>query len=149
MNEQEIENEIRAKGLEAPRVKPEDIEANIAYETYFSAYGGAILSFWANAPLIDDELSDEAAESMLEKYAKDEPKEDGPLGTVTICAMVLRNGIKIIGVNEGPVSPENFDPEMGRRLARQKAIDQIWPMMGYELRCRLARAAAALEGGEA
>ena len=34
MNDQAIENEIKAKGLTAPRVTPADIEANIAAEIY-------------------------------------------------------------------------------------------------------------------
>ena len=37
MNDQQIEQEIQAKGLTAPRVTPEDIEANIASEHYFTA----------------------------------------------------------------------------------------------------------------
>ncbi len=35
-----IEREIQAKGLTAPRITPEDIEANIASEHYFTAYEG-------------------------------------------------------------------------------------------------------------
>ena len=37
MNDQQIEQEIQAKGLTAPRVTPADIEANIASEHYFTA----------------------------------------------------------------------------------------------------------------
>ena len=37
MNDQQIEQEIQAKGLTAPRVTPADIEASIAMEFYFSA----------------------------------------------------------------------------------------------------------------
>jgi hypothetical protein len=40
----------------------------------------------------------------------------------------------------GVASPENFNAEIGRKVARQKAIDQIWPLMGYELRTKLAKA---------
>lgn len=42
MNDQEIEQEIQAKGLTAPRVTPDDIEANIASEHYFTAAEGDI-----------------------------------------------------------------------------------------------------------
>ena len=38
----------------------------------------------------------------------------------------------------GPVSPGNFDSDLGRKLARSNATDQIWPMLGYELRTQLA-----------
>ena len=37
MNDQQIEQEIQAKGLTAPRVTPADIEAHIASEHYFTA----------------------------------------------------------------------------------------------------------------
>ena len=40
MNDQQIEQEIQAKGLTAPRVTPADIEANIASEHYFTAAQG-------------------------------------------------------------------------------------------------------------
>lgn len=36
MNNNQIEQEIQANGLTAPRVTPEDIEANIRSEHYFS-----------------------------------------------------------------------------------------------------------------
>ena len=37
-----IEQEIKAKGLTAPRVTPADIEANIASEHYFTAREGVL-----------------------------------------------------------------------------------------------------------
>ena len=40
MNDQQIEQEIQAKGLTAPRVTPADIEANIVGEHYFTAADG-------------------------------------------------------------------------------------------------------------
>lgn len=36
-----IEQELKAKGLTAPRVTPEDIEANILAEYHFTAFQGA------------------------------------------------------------------------------------------------------------
>ena len=35
-------------------------------------------------------------------------------------------------------SPENFDAEIGRKIARKNAIEKIWPLVGYELRTKLA-----------
>ena len=32
----------------------------------------------------------------------------------------------------------NFDAEVGRKIARQNAVSRIWPLMGYELRTKLA-----------
>lgn len=45
MNDNAIEQEIQAKGLTAPRVTPDDIEANIASEHFFTAEQGAFAAF--------------------------------------------------------------------------------------------------------
>lgn len=37
MNDQQIEQEIQANGLTAPRITPADIEANISSEWYINA----------------------------------------------------------------------------------------------------------------
>ena len=43
----------------------------------------------------------------------------------------------VLGINYGPVSPENFNAEQGRQEARANAIEQVWPLLGYELRTKL------------
>jgi hypothetical protein len=35
-------------------------------------------------------------------------------------------------------SPENFDAEIGRKIARQNAINKVWTLMGYHLKQKLA-----------
>jgi hypothetical protein len=111
-----IELEIQAKGLTAPRVTPADIEAAIASEHYFTAaqgVSGAALA--ATAPVAI-------------------PRE---LELLTFCVLVMRNGFTVVG-KSACASPENFDAELGRKIARQDAINQCWPLLGYELRSRLA-----------
>lgn len=44
MNDQQLESELKAKGLTAPRVTPADIEANIASEHFFTAADGVMES---------------------------------------------------------------------------------------------------------
>ena len=44
------------------------------------------------------------------------------------------------GLTAPRISPENFDAELGRKIARQNAVAKIWPLMGYELRSKLAAA---------
>lgn len=117
---QTIEQEIQAKGLTGPRVTPADIEANIASEHYFTADEGVY------------------GHEVLNGESVSTPEPNGPLGHVTICVLITKNGTKLVGANEGPVSPGNFDAAMGKCMARQKAIDQLWPMLGYELRTKLA-----------
>jgi len=127
-----IEREILAKGLTAPRVTPADIEANVVECHYFTAWQGAQRAFWDEAP----KHCDDAA---LEEYAIGEPHQTGPLGLLTFCVLVLRNGFTVTG-ESACASPENFDAEIGRKIARQNAVNKIWPLMGYELKCRLSEA---------
>lgn len=121
--DQQLENEIVAKGLTAPRVTPDDIEANISSEHYFTAMDGVAGS--AGSPGI---VAGTPASS--------------PLDLLTFCVLVLRNGFTVNG-ESACASPENFDAEMGRKIARENAVNKIWPLMGYELRTKLAQGGAA------
>lgn len=115
MNDESIEQEIQAKGLTTPRICPEDIEANIVSEHYFTAYGGA----------------------KYGRITRDEPKNSDVLKLLTFCVLVLKNGFTVTG-ESACASPENFDPEIGRKIARQNAVQKIWLLMDYELRSKLA-----------
>lgn len=59
------------------------------------------------------------------------------LDRLTFCVLVLRNGFTVTG-ESACASPENFDPEIGRRVARANAVQKMWPLMGYALKDRLA-----------
>lgn len=109
MNDNEIEQEIQDKGLTAPRVTPADIEANIVGEYYFTA-----------------------AEATGCRGT-----EPSPLDLLTFCVLVLRNGFTVTG-ESACASPENFDAELGRKIARHNAVGKVWPLMGYALKERLA-----------
>lgn len=117
----EIENEIQAKGLTAPRVTPGDIEANIASEHYFTAAQG----------VYGREMD------LLESVS--DPSTHGPLNLLTFCVLVLQNGFTGVG-KSACANPENFDAELGRKIARQDAVNDIWMLMGYELRSKIAAA---------
>ena len=60
-----------------------------------------------------------------------------PGTTLTICAMTLKNGFIVTG-ESAAASPENFDEEIGRSIARSNARDKIWQLEGYLLRERLS-----------
>lgn len=105
-----IEQEIQAKGLTAPRITPADIEDRIASEWYFNA---------AEAVPEDD-------------YHAPVPAKH-PLRQLTICVLVLRNGFTVTG-ESACVSPDNFDREIGQKIARENAVRKIWPLEGYLLR---------------
>lgn len=121
MNDSNIETEIQAKGLTAPRVTPADVEAEIASEHYFTGFDGA---------------------QHRGEHAKWDPKWEVPksiqaLSLITFCVLVLRNGFTVTG-ESACASPENFDAELGRKIARQKAVDKLWPLLGFRLRDKLA-----------
>lgn len=55
---------------------------------------------------------------------------------LTVCCLTLRNGFTVIG-ESACASPANFDAELGRKIARNKARDKIWELEGYLLKERL------------
>ena len=124
MTDKSIEQEIQAKGKTAPRVTPDDIEANIASEHYFTARDGRFGAITMNTY---------AGREKPEMFDSDL----SPLDLLTFCVLVLRNGFTVAG-ESACASPENFDTEIGRKIARQNAVQKIWPLMGYEFRSKLA-----------
>lgn len=121
--DQQIEAEIQAKGKTAPRITPVDIEASIDSEHYFTAEEGCAgrLALW-----------DERYDGPKPAVTMDQACFDS-LSLLTICVLVLRNGFTVTGTS-ACASPENFDAEIGRKVARQDAVRQVWPLMGYQLR---------------
>jgi Phage protein (N4 Gp49/phage Sf6 gene 66) family len=59
------------------------------------------------------------------------------LEVLSICILVMRNGFTIVG-KSAPASPQNFNAEFGKKLAYEDCIRQLWPLMGFALRDRLA-----------
>ena len=96
MSEKAIEQEIQAKGLNAPRLTPQMIDDAIVAGDYHVFPGT----------------------------------------TVTVCCLTLRNGFTVIG-ESACASPENFDAELGRKIAHDNARNKIWQLEGYLLRQRL------------
>jgi hypothetical protein len=106
---QTIEDMILERGKTAPRITPDRINSEIAHEYYFTA--AQAVDIHAVPP--------------------------GPLDLLTFCVLVLRNGFTVTG-ESACASPENFDAEIGKRVARDNAVNKIWPLLGYELKSRIA-----------
>lgn len=116
-----VERMIQAKGKTAARITPADLQANIASEHYFTAEHGVSGAMYA-----------------LELHQNtSHVGHEGALRLLTFCVLVLKNGFTVTG-ESACASPENFDAEIGRKIARQNAEQKIWPLMGYELRSKLA-----------
>ena len=96
MSELQIEKEIQAKGLNAPRLTPDLIDAAIVGEDYH-VFPGTML---------------------------------------TVCCLTLRNGFTVTG-ESACASPENFNAEIGQKIARGNARDKIWALEGYLLKEKL------------
>lgn len=102
-----VTDDIAAKGATAPRVTLQDIENNIKAEYSFTADKAV-----SGSPVMDE------------------------LKILTISILVMKNGFVVIG-KSAPAAPENFDASKGAQFAREDAIRQIWPLMGYALRDKL------------
>ena len=118
MTDNQIEQEIQAKCLTAPRITFADIDANIVSEHYFTAEDGALGA-----------MPDDAT-------ATSHPTPDC-LSLLTFCVLVLRNGFTVTG-ESACASPKNFDAEIGRKIAKANAVQKVWPLMGYALRSNLS-----------
>lgn len=106
-DEQTIESEIQAKGLNAPRLTPQHIDDQIASER------------WGRA----SELFNEPDSAALQ--------------CLTVCVTTLKNGFTLVG-KSACASPENFDLEIGVKIAREDARKQIWDLEGYLLKSKLS-----------
>ena len=111
---------IEQRASAAPRVTPADIEANIANEHYFTAADGFI--------------GQKAVNTIEDAWDIQAP---APLHLLTFCVLVLKNGFTVTG-ESACVSRENFDAEIGRRVARENAVNKMWPLLGYALKDKLA-----------
>jgi hypothetical protein len=125
-----IEAEIQAKGKTAPRVTPAGIEACIASEHFFTAAEGVIGAYAA------DEFRSKPGDAVIPAGAAHPDLLKDSLNLLTFCVLVLKNGFTVTG-ESACASPENFDAEIGRKIARANAVQKIWMLEGYLLKQRL------------
>ena len=98
-------------------------------------------------------MSDEAIENEINEKGLNAPRvtsesikakivgEDYyvfPNTTVTICLIKLENGFSVVG-ESAAASPDNFNEELGRKIAYEHAHDKIWALEGYLLREKLSQ----------
>jgi hypothetical protein len=118
-----------AKVAKAPRVTLDDIKRRVIHHVYLQGTGD----------LLDMD------------YVPAEPFNIDPiiesLSNLSICILVLDNGFTVIG-KSAPVNTENFNAELGLKLAYDDAIRQVWPLMGFAM-CedRLAQRRALFSEG--
>ena len=103
MNDEEIEQETQAKGLNAPRVTLAEFNANIA----------------------DVEIVRHVSKSgQILRWA----------------ILTAQNGFAVAGRPSVAASAANDDAELGEQIALNNVRNELWPLMGYALKERLAKA---------
>lgn len=115
------DNESASVAVTPNRVSLSAIEANIAHEFFMNAAEAAYCldpGTPHKGPLPSTAMS---------------------LNVLTICILVMKNGFTIIG-KAAPADEKNFNAELGRKFAREDAVRQAWPLMGYALRDKLMAA---------
>ena len=123
-NEQSIEQEIQSKNLNAPRITPDHIDSVIQSVHFFTAgdgYAGAL-------------ASSEEFNSLPEGERFINPPQQ--LDLLTFCVIVLKNGFTVTG-ESACASPENFNAEIGKKIAYDNAREKIWLLEGYLLKEKL------------
>lgn len=130
--EQQVEQEIQSKNLNAPRITPEHIGSVIVSEHYFTAAQGdsKATEDWA---FVNGSLNGAAMRPV--------PKA---LELLTFCVLVLKNGFTVTG-ESACASPENFDPEIGKSIAYDNAREKIWLLEGYLLKENLHKQNSKVE----
>jgi hypothetical protein len=108
MDDRALEAELAAKAT-APRVTLQHLEDEIAATHTFNL-GDALAALGFSVP------------------------EDASL--TTICAITTKLGFVLVGTS-ACVSKDNYNPDIGGRIAKQKAFDQLWPLEGYRLKAQL------------
>lgn len=103
------ESKMEQDGVLGVKVTPEQIQKTIVAEYYFTGKQGV----WAGGNAPPNHIADR-------------------LGLLTICILVLRNGFTVTG-ESACVSAEVFNEELGKKLARSKAVDKVWMLEGYLL----------------
>lgn len=73
---------------------------------------------------------------MVEEQVVDKTFTLLPSGKKMICELTLKNGFTVTG-EAGVVDKENFVQEIGERLSYQRALDNVWPLLGYEMQTKL------------
>lgn len=60
-----------------------------------------------------------------------------PKTQLTVCCLTLKNGFTVTG-ESACASPENFNKEIGEKIAFENARNKIWALEGYLLKQKLS-----------
>lgn len=95
------------EGRTAPRVTLADITGSMAGVFYIQG--------------------NELLQASLTPYTDD---QEDTTAILTICLCLMDNGFTVLG-KSAPMSAANFDRDLGRKLAYEDCVRQLWPLMAY------------------
>lgn len=98
----------------APRITLQQVQDNISSVHYFTAREGVEGTYGGG---VDDECVDDADHLKL----------------LTFCVIVAKNGFTFHG-SSACAYPENYNGEIGRKIAYERAFNDMWQPMGYMLK---------------
>lgn len=84
--------------------------------------------------MIENKVSQEEIENLLDSS---ETQEHIFWNKELVVSYRLPCGFTILG-RAACVDPSNFNLNLGRDIARENAIDQLWQLQGYRLQLKLA-----------
>jgi hypothetical protein len=96
-----------------------------------------------NEQAIEKEIKDKGLTAprltpeLIDGVIKDEDYHVFEKTCLTVCCLTLQNGFTVVG-ESACASPENFNAELGRKIARDNARNKIWMLEGYLLKQRLS-----------
>ena len=95
-----------------------------------------------NEQQVEQEIQDKAltaarlTPALIDSVIKSEQYHVFEDTTLTVCCLTLANGFTVTG-ESACASPQNFDVELGRKIAKDNAREKIWALEGYLLRHRI------------
>lgn len=82
-----------------------------------------------------NKVTKEQIEQLFEGATKE--IKHAVFGKMCILVIQLGNGFTLVG-ESACVDPENYDPDIGYQIAKEKIIDKLWELEGYNLQAKLA-----------
>ncbi len=115
-------------------------QPTLIFAINFMAGGDSNMS--NNEQAIEKEIQDKGltaprlTPALIDAAIKDEDYHVFGETCLTVCCLTLTNGFTVTG-ESACASPENFNAEIGRKIAKENARNKIWLLEGYLLKQKL------------
>ena len=113
MVSEQLEQEIQTKANVAPRVTLADLNKSVSATFHFNLFEALVAT--GKYPYVPEAFK-----------------------LTTICALDMVNGFTVLG-ESACASPENYNREIGEKIATDRAKEKLWPLLGYQLKSSLAK----------